>query len=36
MPVAEDEASALQDVLRALEIGDIDVDEALRRVTPVL
>jgi SAM-dependent methyltransferase len=36
VPVPEDEETALKAVLRALETGDIDVDEALRRVTPVL
>ena len=34
--VPEDEEAALYAVLRALETGDIDVDEALRRVTPAL
>jgi hypothetical protein len=36
VPVPEDEEAALYAVLRALETGDIDVDEALRRVTPAL
>jgi acyl carrier protein len=34
--VPEDEEAALHAVLQALETGDIDVDEALRRVTPAL
>jgi hypothetical protein len=36
VPALDDEEAALQAVLRALETGDIDVDEALRRVTPAL
>ena len=36
VPVPDDEAAALHAVLRALETSDIDVDEALRRVTPAL
>jgi acyl carrier protein len=36
VPAPDDEEAELQAVLRALETGDIDVDEALRRVTPAL